>query len=180
MFVHAKNFSHSTSRGYNSGVIMSAMASWVTGVSIIYSTVCSGADQTKKHQSFASLAFVMGIHRWSVNSPHEGSVTRKCFHLKTSPWNMHTVLLCLFYCGWAISSVPHDVCDQFDHIFHGCFTGTWAIMILPQYIRSNRGKYRQNCSQPNRNTTRQRADRLPLRVVISMFMNIFLQTHSLM
>ena len=40
-------------------------------------TVCSGADQTE--QSSASLAFVRGIHRWSVNSPHKGPVTRKMF-----------------------------------------------------------------------------------------------------
>ena len=30
---------------------------------------------------------VRGIHRWPVNSPHKGSVTRKCFHLMTSSWN---------------------------------------------------------------------------------------------
>ena len=27
-----------------------------------------------------------GIHRWPVNSPHKGPVTRKCFHLMTSSW----------------------------------------------------------------------------------------------
>ena len=32
-----------------------------------------------KHQRDASLAFVMGIHRWPVNSPHKGPVTRKMF-----------------------------------------------------------------------------------------------------
>ena len=35
----------------------------------------------KKHQSSASLAFVRGIHRWPVNSPHKGPVTRKMFSL---------------------------------------------------------------------------------------------------
>ena len=35
--------------------------------------------QKKKHQSSESLAFVMGIHRWPVNSPHKGPVTRKMF-----------------------------------------------------------------------------------------------------
>ena len=59
-------------------VIMSAMASQITGVSMICSTVCSGADQ-RKHQSSAPLAFVRGIHRWPVNSPHKGPVTRKIF-----------------------------------------------------------------------------------------------------
>ena len=37
-----------------------------------------GVDQ-RKRQSSASLAFVKGIHRWPVNSPHKGPVTRKMF-----------------------------------------------------------------------------------------------------
>ena len=59
-------------------VIMGAMASQITSVSSVNSTVCSGIDQIK-HQSTASLAFVWGIHRWPVNSPHKGPVTRKVF-----------------------------------------------------------------------------------------------------
>ena len=55
---------------------MSAMASQTTVVSIVYST--SSADQGK-HQSSPSLAFVRGIHRWPVNSPHKWPVTRKMF-----------------------------------------------------------------------------------------------------
>ena len=39
---------------------------------------CSGSHQIK-HQISASLAFVRGIHRWPVNSPHKGPVTRKMF-----------------------------------------------------------------------------------------------------
>ena len=61
-----------------SDVIMSAMASQITSVSIVYSAVCLGADQ-RKHQSSASLAFVRGIHRWPVNSPRKGPVMRKMF-----------------------------------------------------------------------------------------------------
>ena len=57
-------------------VIMSLVASQITVASIVYSTVCSDADQ-RKHQRSASLAFVRGIHRWPVNSPHKGPVTRK-------------------------------------------------------------------------------------------------------
>ena len=45
-------------------------------VSIAYSIVCSGTDQ-RKHQSSASLAFVRGIHHWTVNSPHKGPLTRE-------------------------------------------------------------------------------------------------------
>ena len=59
-------------------VIISAMASQITGVSIDYSAVCSGAHQ-RKHQSSASLTFVGEIHRWPVNSPHKRPVTRKMF-----------------------------------------------------------------------------------------------------
>ena len=59
-------------------VIMSTMASQITSLAIVYSTVYSGADQ-RKHQSFASLAFVRGIHRWPVNSPHKWPGTRKMF-----------------------------------------------------------------------------------------------------
>ena len=33
--------------------------------------------RSKKTTSSASLAFVRGSHRWSVNSPHKGLVTRK-------------------------------------------------------------------------------------------------------
>ena len=59
-------------------VIMSVMASQITSLTIIYSTVCSGANQ-RKYQSSVSLAFVRGIHRSPVNSPHKGPVTRKMF-----------------------------------------------------------------------------------------------------
>ena len=62
---------------YNS-VIMGAMASQITNITIVYSTVYSAADQ-RKYQSSASLAFVRGIHRWPVNSPHKWPVTREMF-----------------------------------------------------------------------------------------------------
>ena len=55
---------------------MRAMASQITSLTIVYSTVYSGANQ-RKHQSSASLAFVRGIHRWPVNFPHKGPVARK-------------------------------------------------------------------------------------------------------
>ena len=59
-------------------VIMSTMASQITSLTIVYSTVYVGADQ-RKHQSSASLAFVRGIHQWPVNSLQKGPVTRKIF-----------------------------------------------------------------------------------------------------
>ena len=55
---------------------MGAIASQITSLTIVYSIVYSDVDQ-RKHQSSASLAFVRGIHRGPVNSPHKWPVTRK-------------------------------------------------------------------------------------------------------
>ena len=66
-------FPHFSIHHYND-VIMGAIASQITSLTIAY----SDADQ-RKHQSSASLAFVRGIHRWPVNSPHKWQVTRKMF-----------------------------------------------------------------------------------------------------
>ena len=57
---------------------MTAMASPITGVSMLCSIVYSGSDQ-RKPQNSASLAFVGVIQRWPVNSPHKGPATRKMF-----------------------------------------------------------------------------------------------------
>ena len=57
---------------------MGAMATQIASLTIVYSTGYSGADQSKR-QSSASLAFVWGIHRGPVNSPHKWPVTRKMF-----------------------------------------------------------------------------------------------------
>ena len=65
-------------RYHYNGVIMSAVVFQITSFSIVCSTVGSGADH-RKHQSFVSLAFVQGIHRWPVNSPHKRPVTWKMF-----------------------------------------------------------------------------------------------------
>ena len=59
-------------------VIMGTTASQITSITNVYSTVYSGADQ-RKHQSSASLAFVLGLRRWPVNYPHKWPVTRKMF-----------------------------------------------------------------------------------------------------
>ena len=95
---------------------MSAMASQIAGVSMFCLTVCSSADQ-RKHQSSASLAFVRGIHRWPMNSPHKGPVTCfLCFLLMTSLWQvpcsarrklrknnfMHVLELTCFVLFWCV------------------------------------------------------------------------------
>ena len=67
-----------TKSTHYSDTIMGAMASQITSLTIVYTTVHFGADR-RKHQSSASLAFVREIHRWPVNSPHKWPVTRKIF-----------------------------------------------------------------------------------------------------
>ena len=57
---------------------MGMIASQITSLTIIYSTDYSDADQ-RKYQGSASLAFVRGIHRGPVKSPHKWPVTRKMF-----------------------------------------------------------------------------------------------------
>ena len=91
---------------------MSAMAFQNTGVSIIYSTVCSVADQ-RKHQSSALLGFVGGGGgggggAFTGGSPHKGAVTRKIF-----PFD--NVIVCYGKLGhirqvlslWKIHERPH-------------------------------------------------------------------------
>ena len=82
---------------------MSEMASQITSVSIVYLAVYSDADQ-RKYQSSASLAFVRGIHRGPVNSPHKWPVTRKMFTFDDvimtishpRPFRGSRILFCLY------------------------------------------------------------------------------------
>ena len=99
---------------------MSMMASQITTLAIVYSTVYSVAGQ-RKHQSSASLAFVMGIHRWPVNFPHKGRVTRKMFPF-------HDVIMCSCFIHFFIGFV-------WFHIFHLC--GSCAdskVMVLFYFV----------------------------------------------
>ena len=90
-------------------VIMSAIASQITSLTIVYSTVYSDADQ-RKHQSSASLAFVRGIHRWPVNSPHKWPVTRQNVSIW---WRHHGYCLCKI--NGSLSSARQD----FNNLRHG-------------------------------------------------------------
>ena len=75
---------------------MSAMASQITGVSMVCSTVCSGADHRKhddviKWKHFPrNWPFVRGIHRSPVNSAHKGYWRRALMFS----------LICVWINGW--------------------------------------------------------------------------------
>ena len=73
-----KTMSYSSCINHYCDVIMGMMASKITSLMIVHSTVYSGADQ-RKHLSSASLAFVQGIHRSPVNSPHKWPVKQNMF-----------------------------------------------------------------------------------------------------
>ena len=62
---------------YYNDVIMGSMASQMTSLTIVSSSLYSGADQ-RKHRSSASLALCGEFrYRGPVNSPHKWPVTRK-------------------------------------------------------------------------------------------------------
>ena len=63
------------SGGHYNDAIMGTIASQITSLTSVYSTVYSDADQ-RKHKSSATLAFLRGIHRGPVNI---WTVTRKMF-----------------------------------------------------------------------------------------------------
>ena len=64
-------------------VIMTTMASQITSLMVVYTTVYSDADQ-RKHQTSASLAFVWGIHRDRWIPRTKGQLRGKYFYLMTS------------------------------------------------------------------------------------------------
>ena len=83
---------------------MTTMASQITSLTIVNSTVYSDADQGK-HQSSASLAFVWGIHRDRWIPCTKGQLRGKCFHLMTSScfakFHWQSIILCIYFTGWS-------------------------------------------------------------------------------
>ena len=73
-----------------------------------------GADQ-RKHESSASLAFVLGIHRWPVDSPHKGPVTRKMFPFDDVITSQHR-------CSWNLS--PWKTRSRLSHIVDSTYYGS--------------------------------------------------------
>ena len=63
---------------YYNDVIMSPMASQITSLTIVYSTVYSGADQ-RKHQKLRATGLCEGNSPMTGEVPHKGPVTRKMF-----------------------------------------------------------------------------------------------------
>ena len=91
--------------------IMTTIASQITSLTSVYSTIYSDADQ-RKHQSSASLAFVWGIHRDRWIPRTEGQLRGKCFHLMTSSWWCISVKewckMRIYFCGYFQTKIQHS------------------------------------------------------------------------
>ena len=95
---------------------MSAIASQITSLTIVYSTVYLGADQSK-HQSSASLAFVWGIHRGPGNSPHKWPVTRIMFPFDDVTMTSESLNLTRRIVNTIINVLPYTLFEQFCIVF---------------------------------------------------------------
>ena len=115
-------------------------------VTIVCSTVCSGADE-RKHKSSASLVFVRGIHRWPVVSPHKGLVTRKMFPFDDVIMINEAMVLCFgnyqfkhsYRVNWNPSHFVHST-------VYTLYLLTWRIQSSAVLTRSNITRYNtQQC-----------------------------------
>ena len=96
---------------HQNDVIMGTIASQTTSLTIVYSAVYSDADQGK-HQSSASLAFVRGIHREPVNSPHKWPVTQKLFPFDDVIMKQLNQWRCLSHCEVRLISKRSYFCRR--------------------------------------------------------------------
>ena len=129
-------------------VIMTTLASQITSLAIVYSIDYSDADQ-RKHQSSASLAFVWGIHRGPVNSPHKWPVTRKMFPFDhAAKYSIDCINLLLGYATislcfavvlvWIFSPIPLAINVLLMNYLYGVI-----IIRFPQHQRSNFDEFKQ-------------------------------------
>ena len=102
-------------------IIMRAMASQITSLTIDYLTIYSGPHQ-RKHESFVAQAFVQGIPRWPVNSAHKRASNRENVSIW---WRHHALWILHWILGiMMISSTPIWKCSGFPE------TGIFVILQL--------------------------------------------------
>ena len=88
LFFHSQNLVSSYS-----DVIMGAMASQITSLTIVYFTVYSSAHKKIKAPRHWSLCGEFTGDRWIPRT--NGQLRGKCFHLMTSPYYLQGFLVCL-------------------------------------------------------------------------------------
>ena len=97
---------------------MGEMASQITSLTIVYSTVYSGADK-RKHQSSTSLTFVRGIHRSPVNSPYKKASNAENVSIW---WCHHAPAFTACQAGWGINTFnlicqSQPLTESQDHVY---------------------------------------------------------------
>ena len=85
--------------------------------SAVYSTICQGAHE-RKHQNYALLAFVRGLHRWTVDSPHKGPGTQKMFPFDDVIMKSRTLKIWLQSCLIMLKSEPFTLRHTCTQIIH--------------------------------------------------------------
>ena len=157
------------------------MASQITSLTIVYSTVYSGADQ-RKHQSSASLAFVRGIHRLPVNSPHKWPVTRKMFPLddviicplRWSPPGMHRKVFVVIMVVIADALMTNRRCKHHPNLIT---TVNTKLDHHPNWISVPVNKYYATCTRYSRYKTLLKIGRdVGNRLVSVLFIGSFRQS----
>ena len=121
---------------YYNDVKMCAIASTITGLTIVYSTVYSGADQ-RKHQSSVSLVFLWGSHRWPVNSPDKGPVTWKMFPFDNVIMMVLLLSIIKTRCFLQLIMLHRAMCDFFKLKFT-CFNPMFLMLWSPQLPTTRR------------------------------------------
>ena len=127
-----------------SDVIMGTIASQTTSLTIVYSTVYSGADQ-RTHQNSVSLASVRGIHRWPVNFPHKGPVTRKMFPFDNVVMENHGQLILYyntFMPGFSeVNSMPKECNMNLCSLFTVCLNDRRIIDSLEPLLLTSKSQH---------------------------------------
>ena len=106
-----------TNNKHHSDVIMGTMASQITSLTIVYNNRLE-RRRSKKTSKLRVTGLCEGIHRWPVNSPHKGPVTRKMFPfddvimITTAPLISRNIIFKL----WQLPKRPWRECYQYDVI----------------------------------------------------------------
>ena len=119
---------------------MGTMASQITSLTIVYSTIYAGADRSK-HQSSTSLAFVRGIHRGPVNSPHKWPVMWKLFPFDNVIMHKWLSLVTTDAMTSKTSLVNHFTSDQNFMVSHAWFY-SYILLHALKHMNTNKKKPR--------------------------------------
>ena len=122
-------------------VITSAMVTRIISLTIVYSTVYSGADQ-RKQQSSASLAFLgeFSGHRWIPRS--KGPVTRKMFPFDVVIMSIHRSSILFISVTQSFCNLQFAESNSISKTPSGPYKGTPSSRLQP--LVYHRGTLRKN------------------------------------